>query len=362
MADLYTTLQQMRADGTIETIARNPLAQFGRRARPYLGASLLPEQFVLENQYREETIRYRTVVANDGTRYSPVQKKGADLTGSFLVELAHSDIGQEFSGRDYDALLRLLSQNASMEAIVALTRWADTVGNLALVENNERMIWEAIVGASVALRGDNKYAETVAYSNPAAHRVAEAASWSTDSTDIFADIATGVDKLASLGYTVNRLITSRPVVSIMAGNDTVKSRVGFAVVNASGQIESAGGRASIAAINGALQADGLPPIEQYDLQYRTSTGTGYFLARDVMVMLATTGRDDMVDIGDDERYIPDTLGYMAVGRPAGQANPGRVLQLTPQTNKPPRIELEGWQTSLPVITEPEAIYVINTIT
>jgi hypothetical protein len=170
------------------------------------------------------------------------------------------------------------------------------------------------------------------------------------------------DLLAGKGMTVSRIITSRPVLSIMAANNTVKTRTGIAVVNTSGQITSAAGRATREAINGILQSDGLPPIELYDRQYRTQSGTEYFLPRDVMVMVATTGRDVEVDLGDTINFFGDTLGYTAIGRAVGQSAPGRVLFAEPKGDKPPRIEAQGWQTSLPVITEPEAIAVITDIT
>lgn len=359
--DLYTLLQQFRDSDGFTQIATNPAAQFGRRARRYIGAELLPERLVNENAYREDSVKYRTVVANAGTRYGPAQKKDGDLVGSMLVELSNSDIAREFSGRQYDALMRMLMSNASMDALASLTNWLDTAVNLALLEANEKMRWEAIVSASVALTGDNMYSETISYSNPSNHRAAQTAAWGTDTTDIFADIHTQADLLASKGYTVSRIITSRTVMAIMAGNNTVKTRVGTSVVNASGQITAAAGRATLAAINGALNADGLPPMELYDLQYRTQTGTGYFLPRTVMVLVGTTGQDEELDMGDDQMLVTDTLGYTAVGRAVGQSGPGRVIQAMPKMDKPPRIEAEGWQTSLPVITEPEAIAVINSI-
>jgi hypothetical protein len=55
------------------------------------------------------------------------------------------------------------------------------------------------------------------------------------------------------------------------------------------------------------------------------------------------------------------LGYTAIGRGAGQASNGRVIRAEAFDNKPPRIEAEGWQTALPVITEPEALAVISSI-
>ncbi len=359
--DIAALVASLIADGSVRTLALNTGAQFGIAPRAYLGASLLPERTVNDNAFREEGIRYRTVIANSGTRYSPTQKKGAELIGSFLVELGESDIAREFTSRDYDALIRLLQNNPTMEAAATLTRWLDTV-NLGLIELNEKQRWDAIVAASVVRTGDNAYTETVTYSNPANHRAAAGGTWSSDAYDPFGDILAMADLLASKGYTVNRIITSRAIVSILAGNDKVKTRTGVATINTSGQIIATPGRATFSAIDGALQRDGLPAIETYDLQYRTQTGTGYFLPRGVFVMVATTGRDETLDFGDTGPIvINDTLGYMAVGRPAGQSVPGRVIRMEAKQDKPPRIEAEGWQTALPVITEPEAIAVINTI-
>ena len=360
--DLATLVNGLMEDGTVSTLAINPQAQFGIAPRRYLGAELLPERTVDENAYRETSIRYRTVVANDGTRYSPTQKKGNVIVGDFLVDLGESDIASEFTGRDYDALMKLLRNDASMEASVALARWMDQTVNLPLVEKNEVHRWAAIVNAVVQRRGDNSYQEDVAYSNPAGHRANAAGTWSSDAYDPFDDIHAMNDLAASKGYTISRIITARPVLAIMAGNDKVKARVGVSVVNSSGQITSAAGRASRDAINAALERDGLPPIETYDLQYRTQTGSGFFLPRNAMVLVATTGRDETIDLGDaDNLTMNDTLGYTAIGRATGQQNGGRVLRMEAKEDKPPRVEAEGWQTSLPVITEPEAIYVIKSI-
>lgn len=359
--DIASLVNSLMTDGTVRTLAINTGAQFGIRPRAYLGATLLPERTVAENAYREEGIRYRTVIANSGTRYSPSQKKGAEIIGSFLVELGNSDIAREFTARDYDALIRLLMTNPTMEAAITLTRWLDTV-NLGLIELNEKQRWDAIVDASVVRSGDNGYTETVSYSNPANHRAAAGGTWSNDGYDPFTDILAMADLLASKGYTVGRIISSRPVVSTLAGNDKVKARTGVATISASGQIQATAGRASLEAINAALARDDLPPIETYNLQYRTQTGTGYFLKRDVFVMVATTGRDETLDLGDTGPIVlNDTLGYLALGRAAGQAGAGRVLRMEAKEDKPPRIEAEGWQTALPVITEPEAITVITGI-
>jgi hypothetical protein len=86
-----------------------------------------------------------------------------------------------------------------------------------------------------------------------------------------------------------------------------------------------------------------------------------------MVLVATTGRDESIDLGDFDpsvaspELVADTIGYVGVGRAAGQSAPGRHVVVNAYENKPPRIEGEAWQTSFPVITEPEAIYIIKSI-
>jgi hypothetical protein len=80
-----------------------------------------------------------------------------------------------------------------------------------------------------------------------------------------------------------------------------------------------------------------------------------------MLFVSFTGQDRNIDLGDNDRVAAETLGYTAVGRGVGQAGPGRVVIANAFDDKPPRIHAEGWQTSLPVITEPEAIAVITDI-
>lgn len=361
MADLYTILQDMRNNGYFRDIARNPLAQFGSGARAYLGPTLLPERIVPENLYRETAIKYRTVIANAGTRYSPTQLKKGDLIGEFLVELAESDIRREFTSRDYDALLMKLKNNLSMEAMVQLIDWVDRTVNLALVELNELQRWDALINASVVLKGDNEYTQTINYSNPAGHRFNATGVWSNNAFDPMIDIIAGAELLASKGYTVSRIVTARPVMSKLSLNNNIRTRTGVATISPTGQITATGGRATMDAINGMLERDALPRMELYDLQYRTQVATGYFFARNAFAMFATTGQSETLDQGDAERILENTLGYHAVGRPAGQNDPGRVIRAQAFEDKPPRVVAEGWQTSLPVITEPEAIVVIGGI-
>jgi hypothetical protein len=82
-----------------------------------------------------------------------------------------------------------------------------------------------------------------------------------------------------------------------------------------------------------------------------------------MVFIGRTGDSATVAVpgSDDLEELDNVLGYMAVGTAAGQDNPGRVIESEAFSRKPPRVENEGWQTGLPVVTQPEAIAVITGI-
>lgn len=200
--DLNTLISNMDRDGYFPMVARDPRAQFGVATRRYIGAEVLPERNVEENAFRETSIKYRTVIANSGTRYSPAQKKAGEIVGEFLVELGESDIAREFTGRDYDILLKKLGGNRDMEATMQFIGWLDTTVNRALVELNEKQRWDAIVSASVTRTGDNSYTETVSYSNPANHRAAAGGAWSSDLYDPYDDIYTQAQLLFDKGYNV----------------------------------------------------------------------------------------------------------------------------------------------------------------
>lgn len=374
--DIGGLLNQMRADGSLFRVAMNPRAQFGTLNRRYIGAEILPERTVESNQYTEEQIRYRTIVANAGTRYSPTQKKGGALVGTFDVKLAESDIQSELTSRDYDTIIRLLqgvtgimgqpgNQGAipSLSAAAQVTQFVETVIVQALIDVLEVWRWQAMADKLVKLRGDNEYKEDVAYPAYAELTFTRAADWAVDTNDPMVDILQAVQAMADRGMTASRIITGRTAYTKFARNALIRQRTGRVVVNASGQIRGVNsGFATLGDINGMLSSDGLPPIELYDLQYRTTTGSQHFLRRDAMVILATTGRNEQLDLGDGVfETIEDTLGYTGIGRAAGQSASGRVVRVENREDKPPRIFSEGWQTALPVITEPEAVAVINGI-
>jgi hypothetical protein len=363
MAELKTLINQMIADGSFQTITNNPLAQFGAGARNYIGATILPEKSVSDNAFRETNVRYRTIVANDGTQYSPAQKKGgSSAVGEVLVELGYSDIACEFTGRDFDELQRLLRNADDASANLRVSQWIDTAVVRALIEHDEKNIWEAIVNASVVRTGQNGFGDTITYSNPSGHRAAAGGTWTNDAYDPFDDILAMVNLLDSKGYRCTRIITGSPVVNIMAGNSKVQQRSGQLQVSASGTIEVLAGFGTRNAVQNSMTGSGLPVIETYDLTYEKEDGSRTkFLPAGSMVFLSDTGQDQSVVFEAGTKVVPDTLGYLAVGRAAGQADPGRKIFVEQFSSKPPRIEAQGWQATLPVITEPEAFAVITGI-
>ncbi len=367
MPTIVEVVEDMMQQGVPEEVARNSAAQFGTPNRTYLGAQLLPERNVMENMYREEAIRFRTVVASDSPRYGGIQQRGADLYATFQVELGNSNIGANMTAQQYETLMRYLNTDQTQSAIIAATRWLDIRINRALIENKERQRWECITDAQVMRVGDNNYEELVQYADPPGHRFTPSAPWSDPNTEIFEDIHTANQVLIDKGYMAGRLVTSRRITNLMARNNTVKARGGITVVEGS-SISTAPGRATVGMLSALLSDDGLPEVETYDLQFQTQDGTKRFLRDDCMVLISTTEREDDLDLGDTnvDDLIPfdrqgTIIGYHAVGKAAGQAAPGRVINMFAHTNHPPRVEAEGVATHLPVLQFPEALVVIRGI-
>lgn len=372
--ELPGLIANMNQTGVFARIVNNPLAAMGQPARRYLGAELLPEITKPLNIFEEAAIRYRTLIANDTGRYTPVQLKGGMIVGSMLVQLGNHDIGSEMTGADYDALVNLLQNSTgqqgtpsvvtppTMQGMQQLADWTEATLNRPLLERQEKQRWDALIDASVVRTGDNGYTETVNFPNPTGHRPNAGGVWSDNTYDPYTDIIAGAEFLAAKGYTVNRIITSTPVRSKLSLNLKMQQRVGRISISA-GTVTGVPGRVQLEDLNALFSADGLPPVELYDLQYRTATSSGRFLRNNAFAMVATTGRDQRIDRADLEPLImQNTLGYYAVGRPTGSATPGRMVNVQQYTNKPPRVEGEAWETGFPVITEPEAIFVIKSIT
>jgi len=364
--DIASLLAKMIRDGVFALTANDPRIQFGTPRRQYLGATLLPERQT-ENAFTDSEIRYRSLLANAGSRYSPVQRKNnGQLVGQFQVTLGNQDIGSEFAGPVFDALILLLGRTGaapSIQAEAEIIRFTDLTIVRPLVELTELTRWQALIDGQVEIYGDNGFHDVVTYPNTTGQRVNTVADWTDPDANIWDDILERHQFLVDQGYQVNRIITSRRVVGFISKNKGVATRTGRLII-IGGASETLTGSVALADINQALSNDGLPPIETYDLRYQTTSSGGRFMADDVMIFVCDTGRDETIDLGPDagQRFITGTLGYMAIGRAAGQTTKGRIVHVNPfLTTKPPRLEAEGWQTSMPVLQDPQAFDVLKGI-
>lgn len=359
--DLATLVANAVATGQVAEIANNPASQFGTADQPLVGATLAPEVTQEQNAYTESAIKYRTVVANDGTRYSPVQLKGNALHATMDVRLRDQDIGSELSAREYDALHALLRDGRDMAGMAAFIRFLDRTVVRPLVIKEEVMRWQMWVDAKVLLRGNNGYTDDIEYSNPVGHRVTASAAFSDDTVDPMNVFLERNLFMRAKGYRINRIFWSTPVATAFAGNLKIKQRLGPALLTNTGTLIGATGAATQEQVAGLFRSFGLPVPEINDEQYQTATGTQFYLKRSRIVFFSTTELEQQVQLNPDRIvFLRNTTGYTGVGRAAGQPRPGRVIKLRViDDSKPPRVESEGWQTTGPVNQEPESVTVVT---
>ena len=367
--DLYTFLEDLLTSD-VPTVMTNEFAQFGIQPREYIGAQILPEQNAPsdENTYRETEIYYRTVIANASTRYSPAQlKEGGVIGGEMLVTLGESDIAQQLTGRRFDALRAKLDEDAAMASQEFLS-WVNSLVNMALVEFNEKQRWEAIVDAKTVAKGDSGVIEEVTYPDPTGHRVAAAVDWTDDTKNPWDEIEDMRQQLVDKGYSINRVVTTSKVMTTLKRNVHTARLAGRIQTfpDGSGNLQEIEQPVTDADLARVFEDHDLPQPETYDLNYHDEDGTANrFLPQGTFCIFAETGNQIEVKLSADpttRRILRDTLGYVGLGYPAGQNSQGRHVNLEVKSNKPPRIEAEGWQTSLPVLTNPEALGVIHSIT
>lgn len=372
--DLYSIWDELVREEVPYQIVSSPMLQFGTERRAYLGALLLPEVPKNQNEYTETKITYKTFPAQDGTRYSEPKMQGQQIVGTFSVRLGEVDTASQLTGHDLDALIEIAEDNPTL-ARSRLIQWMTNAFGVSLAEKAEIQRWQAIVDAAVDIIIDGT-TETVEMRDPTGHRfgvpsgtLASPAGWYADDYDPMDDIYTAFTTLRDKGYVINRIVGDTQLLSVLASNDIMRQRLGSITFSNNGSsINTRQGLVSAQALNNYLQAEwGLPPIELYDTTYAKNNGSGrdYFKKRGAMCFVSTTGRDEMFDRpteADDQTdidIITDTLGYYAIGRPVGQATSGKVIETEVKTMKPVGIYGQSFQTSFPVITEPEAIAVIQ---
>lgn len=372
--DFLELIRQLENNGEFDRLANAPDAQFGTPTETYYGAGILPERGVDGNVIEDESIRYRPVIANDAARYSPVQlKESAAQFGSMLAKLADQDIGKEFTAQQYEAVRRLLGRGSSMEAQARLLGWLDQEVVQALLRLNEKHRWSAIENAYVQRVGDNGYVETVAYPDPAGHRRQIAASWelmtgAVSTNDPFVDLEGIFEDARDAGVVFSRAIMSTRVQFKLLRNTHVADRAQFGGM---GFVPPNDGilRAPLAApgLVSAFATIGLPAPEIFDGTYWDIDDNGIarrmrYTDEEKIIFIGQSGRQETYEPQDGDPFtVTGTLGYHAIGTAAGQDAPGRIVNVIPETRrKPPRLDCEGWQTSLPVIEDGELIFVLDT--
>ncbi len=362
--DILTLLEQAESD--IAMVVGNPLAMIGMGEEPFLGLQLMPERLVDENQFTETRINYKTIVANNGTRYSPVQIKGGAMVGEFDVKTYSSDIGAQLTAQDYDAIIKILKRytgsDVPMQALMNLLKWVDKSLVQPLVVKNERMVWECLVDAEVVLEGDDGFMETVSISNPAGQRIASG-DWSDPDYDPMADIYARADFLKGKGIRPTRQVAPTPIVSQLLNHPKVKTAArGFITIDA-GALVGSQNRLTLNALNMFFSENELPPVVKYDKTYNVQNAASrHFLKRDVWVMIGETDQSEEIPVEDgDPLIIENTVGYVAVGTNAGYTNPGRMVKTEAFDGKAPHIDGESWQESFPVNQNPEAVTVLTDI-
>jgi hypothetical protein len=288
------------------------------------------------------------------------------------VTLGEVDTASQLTGNDLDVLMRVAERNPA-EAVRRLRTWMINMFPVSLAEKAEIQRWQAFINAAVPIKGMDGNDETIILPNPAGHRrtipggtIASPAGWYGPTYDPIDDFVAVKKAAADKGYKINRIVGDTDITTAIAMNNIMRQRVSGTLRIDSGTLVSLGGGVlSLAQVNNYLSSNyGLPPIEEYDTTYNVLTGTGqaFFKERGALCFFCTTGRDAEFISGQDAadyQIIPDTLGYYAIGTAVGQTAPGKVFANQVKTMKPVGIYGQGFQTSFPVLAEPEAVFVLK---
>ncbi|MEO0533251.1 MAG: major capsid protein [Cyanobacteria bacterium P01_A01_bin.123] len=384
MKTFYELYEELQEERYFQRLALDPQAQFGSERQPLLGARILPERIVEENAYEETQVRYRTRPALDNNRYSPTQKqKNGHLIGSFRVDLGHTDTQKDLTGKDYDDLRKLLMRGGDMEAMSRVIGWTDLELLQPHVIKNEIQRWQALLTAVTTRQTINGQMEPINYYRPADHVVtipggtqAAPQGWNLNTYDPFDDIEAGLEKLNGLGYDVTSMYATPYLARTLRLNAEVIKRTSFVVVNSNSEIVSSTNRVSNQILDDVFTDEGYPVLTRYNGGYESEVGFNRYMdveaGYDYLLMVGSTQRNyeiasdyvgatntDISGFTDGSIVLNDTLGYYGVGRNPGKDASGRTIHTWMNEKKPVGMGGESYQTGLPVITDPQAYYVIR---
>ena len=374
--ELYEELQEERY---FERLALDPLSQFGSEQQPFLGARIMPERVVGENAFEETQVRYRTKPALDNNRYSPTQKQdNSALVGSFRVDLGHTDTRKDLTGKEYDDLRKLLMRGGDMQAMANVIRWLDKELILPHTIKNEIQRWQAWLLARVIRETADGQMEAVDYYRPSDHIVtipggttASPQGWHLSTYDPFDDIEAGKEKLMGLGYSLTAMYATPRLARTLRTNGEVIKRNGRSIPNDTAPPT----RVTNTILSQLLEDEDYTGLTTYNGGYESETGFKRFMdvedGYDYLLMTGGTTRQydlasdyagasaDPSNFTDSSIVLDNTLGYYAVGRNAGKDFSGRTVHTWMMDKKPIGMAGESYQTGLPVITDPQAYYVIR---
>lgn len=384
LSSLSELVSWMNGTGQIKSLAASSIAQFGDPAAPLLGASLLPERILTDNVAKEGQLYIGGEIGQSGADYSPAQLNQGFGAAEESFVLGKLDSASQLVGPDIEAIINNVLPQISTTDVRAtsaaeiLARWIDRVILYGLSTVEEQQRWQAIVDKIVKRRGSNNYTEDVVYPTApgsvltvaASGTIAAPAGWySRDpvtAADALEDILAMQQYFADRGYTLNRIISKSSIRTVFLRNGKVRQA---ALVPGT---ERAPTPADLQAL---MNAYGLPNWEVYDQTFRyrePANATGFarraYLDRatyDPVILLAQTSLSEQIRVERSDTALgtielPNTLGYFGLGRPPGQTQFGKVMNLVVYDEKyPPSIYAEVIAQGLPIIQDKEAIAIIK---
>lgn len=366
--DINVLLQELSDKGAFDNLANNPQLQFTADNQELLFSSLLPERLVQQNEFKESGIRFKTLMANDSTRYSPPVKRGNAILSSTVVSLADSDIAAELTMQAYESFIRTLTASP-MQAVANLLRFIETGVAMPLAILREKYRADIFDKGYIERKGANQFYELVKVPEIAGHRIT-VLDWANPATSILSTLKSVKKMLLKKGYKITQMITTSDVIEDYLVPNNEIAKYGLMVINnapgtGSAQAVALPTMSEQQVVFSALAANSLPAPTIYDHGYDTlgeepgDTGYKQFLNKKV-ILVCNSGRTQDLSLGDNTNLtLANTLGYTAIGVTTGQLQPGVRTKVTNYDGKDARIEAYGWQTSFPVLQDPEAYVVID---
>jgi hypothetical protein len=373
--DLASLLDYLIRNRLLSTLAGNLLSQWGPQGRRLLGPDFMPPRVVDENFGEIERLHFYTVSAKDKTRHSAAPKvDGGQMFGTIRYKLNDSGLLREFNARDYDALIRYLNNNQSMQAIAQVEGFADTAILQALVEHDEFKIWQALTTGGYQKFGDNGYVELVNGPNLAGQFLDVTDDWTNPAINPWPTIEARIQRLVNNGYDKSgiRVVFTDQVRQILKNNPHTAVKAGKSVLvtdtNGVVQTQPISGLVDDNDIANIFRSLGVQAPVAYDLRgFAPGHAQKRFYSEGCMTFVGSTGVTEEVRWNEnnpsDVQIVTDVVGFNGIGRANGQPAPGRKVwmrQFTEQTDA--RLEGEGTQATGPVLLMPEAVCGLNGIT